>query len=779
MGEHVAPAQSVQALAPQLPAQNGSYLQRKCACGSYEAGGGECDKCRKDGKKLQRKALSCETPEGLPAIVHDVLASSGHPLDAGTRAWMEPRFGHDFSGVRVHTDARAAESARAVNALAYTVGSEVVFGAGRYAPSTERGSRLLAHELTHVVQQSRSGASAPQAKAISEPSDAAEIEAEATAGCVMSGAAVRVTQAPSAALHALTPGETAGVVVGSVLGGAGLILGALTLAGVFDREHYSDTELTAYLTVLATTRRIENNRNSDNKARDVVRHWQAGEAAFNINNGFRATAGSLTAVELKRLLIKEMLSGVTGDDDERAILAILESAGVEQLRQILDPTLGISLQQLDDKIGGDNHARLEALLERAVPAGSPVREGTVPTCSARQALMIDYAKRYALEMVNNVLDVITKRRDDPNFRRALECRFPGAGIPEQRRIVDIFERTRTALGTRLYHCGGEGAAELESNRITATTGEVLPVAECGQEDADSFIRASGGALREVFLCGVFFRRSPEVQAMTIVHESVHAAGLESDPAYQPGCGLGLDVAMTNPDSFAFFAYDLMQPLPGATTPDRSTSEPRMPTVTIGNFRNRGPLSSENSCPVCPDLPGLGIDPSTGLNIMELRGDITGHRSEIEYDFKRTKEVAIWKHANGSWQMLRYQSRGTQDDNTERDEDVTVRNDHIYSIDGPGLPDLSEPIPGASAADEAVYRGSFVESVNARIRPGPWTPVSNEFQWHSVTWLEKVRGSWQRLPSANEIEPGGIIIGTALPYGPGDFELPNYEDGVPV
>jgi hypothetical protein len=89
----------------------------------------------------------------VPPVVSEVLSSAGRPLDAGTRAFMEPRFGHDFSRVRVHAGARAAESARAVGAAAYTVGERVVFGAGRYAPETEAGGRLLAHELAHVVQQ--------------------------------------------------------------------------------------------------------------------------------------------------------------------------------------------------------------------------------------------------------------------------------------------------------------------------------------------------------------------------------------------------------------------------------------------------------------------------------------------------------------------------------------------------------------------------------------------------------------------------------------------------
>jgi hypothetical protein len=89
-----------------------------------------------------------------PADVAGVAARPGRPLDAETRAYMELRFGQDFSGVRVHTDTRAARSAHGVRALAYTVGNHIVFGAGRFAPATAEGRRLLAHELTHVVQQS-------------------------------------------------------------------------------------------------------------------------------------------------------------------------------------------------------------------------------------------------------------------------------------------------------------------------------------------------------------------------------------------------------------------------------------------------------------------------------------------------------------------------------------------------------------------------------------------------------------------------------------------------
>jgi hypothetical protein len=99
---------------------------------------------------------------------------------------MEPRFGHDFSRVRVHTDAKAAESARAVNALAYTVGSDVVFGAHQHAPHSPAGRELLAHELAHVIQQ-RNASPASEQTRISQPSDSGEQEAESLSRSALLG----------------------------------------------------------------------------------------------------------------------------------------------------------------------------------------------------------------------------------------------------------------------------------------------------------------------------------------------------------------------------------------------------------------------------------------------------------------------------------------------------------------------------------------------------------------------------------------------------------------
>lgn len=110
---------------------------------------------------------------------------------------MSAQFGHDFSQVRVHTDTQAAQSAEALRADAYTVGEDIVFGERRYAPESRDGERLLAHELTHVVQRGRAGG-APEG--VSRPGDAAEREADQAADRALTGEPVSVSAAPTAAL---------------------------------------------------------------------------------------------------------------------------------------------------------------------------------------------------------------------------------------------------------------------------------------------------------------------------------------------------------------------------------------------------------------------------------------------------------------------------------------------------------------------------------------------------------------------------------------------------
>jgi Domain of unknown function (DUF4157) len=136
--------------------------------------------------------------------VKNVVGSGGgSPLDRDTRGFMESRLGADFGDVRIHNDGAASESARSVQAHAYTVGNDIVFQSGNYAPETDSGKRMLAHELTHVVQQRSGpvdGTEAPGGIKISDPSDRFERAAEHSADQVM-------TSGPSATPLAGAPGS--------------------------------------------------------------------------------------------------------------------------------------------------------------------------------------------------------------------------------------------------------------------------------------------------------------------------------------------------------------------------------------------------------------------------------------------------------------------------------------------------------------------------------------------------------------------------------------------
>lgn len=157
-------------------------IQRVCGCAKGNSEAAESYQGR-----IERPSANGRDPGSVPPLVHQVLQSSGTPLDSSTRGFFERRFGHAFGNVRVHADAQAGESARAVNALAYTVGNDVVFAAGMYAPHTSAGRELLAHELTHTLQQDAGSGSWGQHDGLTlgDPGDAAEREAEAAARAVL------------------------------------------------------------------------------------------------------------------------------------------------------------------------------------------------------------------------------------------------------------------------------------------------------------------------------------------------------------------------------------------------------------------------------------------------------------------------------------------------------------------------------------------------------------------------------------------------------------------
>ena len=221
--ERSAGARAARALRGAFPAQSQSPRQRYAGAQApaslvFRCGAHACDcpaevRLRaelpvshpRDPAELEAERTADEvmrTPAGYmrptrmaPAAVHQVLQSPGSPLPASARRDAEQRLGHDFGRVRVHTDAQAAESARAVEAHAYTVGSHVVFGTGRFAPSTSSGRHLLLHELVHTVQQTGSGAGiAPSSLPVSTPADPAEQEAERIATAALHG--VRLSESP-------------------------------------------------------------------------------------------------------------------------------------------------------------------------------------------------------------------------------------------------------------------------------------------------------------------------------------------------------------------------------------------------------------------------------------------------------------------------------------------------------------------------------------------------------------------------------------------------------
>jgi outer membrane protein OmpA-like peptidoglycan-associated protein len=167
---------------------HGGVLQRKCACGQHTGGGEQCEECKKKEMTLQRQSNGAAALGAIPPIVQDVLNTPGRPLDPEARDFMEPRFGQDFSQVRVHNDAHAADSANAVNAQAYTVGRDIVFGPGQYStPATSR--RLLAHELTHVVQQATNGVGADSEASAAATADRV-VRGKAADGAAIGGAPV-------------------------------------------------------------------------------------------------------------------------------------------------------------------------------------------------------------------------------------------------------------------------------------------------------------------------------------------------------------------------------------------------------------------------------------------------------------------------------------------------------------------------------------------------------------------------------------------------------------
>jgi hypothetical protein len=240
---------------------------------------------------------------------------------------MEVRFDHDFSRVRVHTDAEAGRFATSIGAAAATLGHNVWFGPGRYQPSTAPGRRLLAHELAHVVQ---AGDAPAEPAWVAPASDPAEAEASRVADAVVQGGPVpRPARQP-----------------------ARLFREALVKGGDYDLK-----TLQAYLQGIDKAGRIEDRHDSDDKAREIVAAWKSGRGGFTLTP------------RLKVLLVKEMQSGFTGDDDERAILDILERTPNSEMSEMWGPGKLDANDVLSD-FHGDEEDRLLRFFDQRFEGGS-------------------------------------------------------------------------------------------------------------------------------------------------------------------------------------------------------------------------------------------------------------------------------------------------------------------------------------------------------------------------------------------------------------------------
>jgi hypothetical protein len=320
-----------------LPVAN--TLQRQCACGMH-ASGGECEKCaEKRSGSLQRQPIAACAPPAIPPIVNQSLRTAGRPLDPATREFMENSFSgdfsalrvrsnppalgpshdeyetqadeqanriagsrsemratpsrYDFSAVRVHTGPAASLAAKSVDANAFTLGHDLVFGEGRYAPHTPEGRRLLAHELTHVIQQ---------------------------------GGVARSLQRASAGTKFLR----------------GLRDFFFFVPSLFGAElNYGDDELKEYLRGITDAGQPDGGYYSDDKARQVVQRWKAGNSNFPLNS------------TQKKILIQEMQGGIVTDGDRQGIMTLLTSSSDQDVSEILTQPDVDFAQLLKDLDSGD------------------------------------------------------------------------------------------------------------------------------------------------------------------------------------------------------------------------------------------------------------------------------------------------------------------------------------------------------------------------------------------------------------------------------------------
>ena len=517
---------------------------------------------------VHRKAVGATATTVDPSIVYDVLESPGQPLEATAREFMETRFGHDFSNVRVHADSRANASADAVAASAYTVGSHIVFGAGKYTPETVSGQSLLAHELTHVVQQGAAARSSLKDRLeISLQHDVSEEQTTAgTAPATTQKAATSVfVDTSQLRLQRFSLGLISDIpVLGHLIELGAYLLGFTS---------FDDDELANYLNGLAETKKIRGGLVGDDQARAVVGRWMDPKtnAKFDLDRGWKVENKGITlsSVEIKALLVKEMLDGSVGGDDQLAIIRIFKRSSEQEIEQLLMPPLGTAIQELQSDFSKENYQTLLSTVRARFPSVGlgHVTVSDTPTdkgeCTLERAIIIHTAQKRAEARVNHAISILGAYLERPilfpQAAEKIQCYFTGANAKQVANVRDRFIQLRDRIFPKLFFaCPSEPFTGFWTVDPQGKRTEIPPEEDVFAKALQTVAQGDPAAqLFKVALFPDFFELQAEGQPRVVIHEGIHHIVPGDFHHNRPGCkDLNVAQAFINPDSYAYLARDL-------------------------------------------------------------------------------------------------------------------------------------------------------------------------------------------------------------------------------
>ena len=441
-------------------------------------------------KRLQRQEAAEEEEEELqtksaggsssaasrPGFARMLRAETagGAPLDREARAFFEPRFGRDLGDVRIHTGGRAASLSRDINARAFTHQRHVYFGAGAYDAKSTEGRRLIAHELTHTVQQAGSTPN-PHPQTIG-PFGPAASAAEVSADDFASGLPAahpgigllprrerreedQILQAPPEGRH-LIAHELTHTVQQGVLGQTPSLQRRNIFeefAGLFRSDDIPDDELREYLEFLRTNDRIEDFTDSDNKARAAVNRLRGKQKLF----GFALTP------DLRKLLILEMQSGFTGNPDEEAILYLLTSTDIRTVQSLFEGENALDEEGLlSDFHGSQRRSLLNLYAAAGLEVENLERRENFENCSDPEREAVQEGMNLRQRDLQQAITFMDQHPDSPSIPIAFWLAFrvsePGPELRED--MLENLRAIREGIRRSHYICDHGEAADSSCNR---------------------------------------------------------------------------------------------------------------------------------------------------------------------------------------------------------------------------------------------------------------------------------------------------------------------------